>query len=294
MNSGRRVLVLGGTSYVGKYLVEMLLQNGDHVTLATRGNTVIPPSCNFIFYERGKGNIFPDSSCWDVVYDQSCYQSSYLYGLENTILTCGKYVMTSSQAVYPFGYDWQENSIQYDNNVNLDELSEYGLEKLRSEIYVSKINPCAVFPRFPTIVGTEDPRRRIQSLIDKIMIGSIDLPINNTLFHLIDAYDAAKALMAISNSDLKCAVNISSYQTVDPHSLCSILCHLLEMNVNYEYLDNYIFNQFDLIKSNSKTLNLTKQSRLGLSLKNFPELLADIVDHYRAELSLGTSGTYKK
>lgn len=281
MKSGRKILVLGGTSYFGKYLVDMLINNGDLVTLATRGNSTIPAGCSFIKFNRCDNSIFPDESYWDVVYDQSCYHSSYLNGMEKVIRTCGAYIMTSSQAVYPAGFNWDENAVQYDD-INV---SEYGIEKLKAEKFISTIKPSAIFPRFPTIIGIDDPRRRLQNIIENLCAGEMNLPVQDPLFHIIDAHDAANALFMLPFGDLKGAVNIAANQILDPKTLCNFVERQLNIKVNYAYQDKFKHEQFDLIKAMPKTLNLSKQANLAIKFKGIAETISDICDATKCRIS---------
>src|SRR4051812_18951344 len=113
-----RVLVLGGTRFFGKRLVQSLVRTGERVEIATRqrADTVFSPQVPSHFVERSDLQTFKKSlghiSDWDVVFDQICYSS------RDAELTCkffeGRtkhYVMTSTMSVYNYGTDLSEDAI---------------------------------------------------------------------------------------------------------------------------------------------------------------------------------------
>jgi 2'-hydroxyisoflavone reductase len=101
-----RLLVLGGTQYVGPAIVEEALARGHQVTLFNRGLT--NPHL-FAPLERLRGNRFPDRGTglsalrgreWDAVIDVSGFFPRQLRGTTELLRSSGRYVFISSIAVY--------------------------------------------------------------------------------------------------------------------------------------------------------------------------------------------------
>ncbi len=75
----KNILVIGGTRYFGKLLVQRLLAAGHQVTIATRGLTPDPFGNRITRIrvdrrnERAMLAAFADIASYDVVYDQMCY-----------------------------------------------------------------------------------------------------------------------------------------------------------------------------------------------------------------------------
>src|SRR5688572_16899625 len=104
----KSALILGGTQFVGKRLVQILLDEGIEVTIATRGITSdsYGERVSRLKIDREDASTYQafKNKNWDVVFDQTCYSPQEaldtLKALEGNVL---KYVFTSSQAVYDFG-----------------------------------------------------------------------------------------------------------------------------------------------------------------------------------------------
>jgi nucleoside-diphosphate-sugar epimerase len=102
----KNVLVIGGTRYFGKLLVQRLLRAGHHVTIATRGYAPDPFGDRITRIrvdrrnEHAMRNAFRDAR-FDVVFDQMCY--SPLDAAISVRAFAGKvarYVMTSTIDAY--------------------------------------------------------------------------------------------------------------------------------------------------------------------------------------------------
>ncbi|MFD1736479.1 NAD-dependent epimerase/dehydratase family protein [Bacillus salitolerans] len=101
----KTALILGGTQFVGKRLVQLLIDKGVRVTIATRGKTddAFGNLVSRLIIEREDNESLVEAfegEKWDVVFDQTCYSPLEALGsakaLEGKI---AKYVITSSQAV---------------------------------------------------------------------------------------------------------------------------------------------------------------------------------------------------
>ncbi|KZZ83647.1 NAD-dependent epimerase/dehydratase family protein [Bacillus sp. SJS] len=73
----RKILVLGGTNYFGKKLVQRLLKNDDRVTLATReshddGFGMQVDRLKIDREDKQSMMTAFEGKNWDLVYDQSC------------------------------------------------------------------------------------------------------------------------------------------------------------------------------------------------------------------------------
>jgi nucleoside-diphosphate-sugar epimerase len=102
----KNILVIGGTRYFGKLLVQRLLAAGHSVTIATRGHAPDPFGDRIKRVRVDRRNetamrkAFANSQ-WDLIYDQMCY--SPLDAAISTRVFAGKvkrYVMASTIEVY--------------------------------------------------------------------------------------------------------------------------------------------------------------------------------------------------
>ncbi|MFB9245093.1 NAD(P)H-binding protein [Massilia antarctica] len=75
----KNILVIGGTRYFGKLLVQRLLNAGHQVTIATRGSTPDPFGARIARIQVDRRNehamrtAFAGTDGYDIVYDQMCY-----------------------------------------------------------------------------------------------------------------------------------------------------------------------------------------------------------------------------
>lgn len=69
------ILVLGGTQFIGKAIVEDLLKRGHKITIFHRGKTGagLFPQCNHILGDRNTDLAKADTQEWDAIVDVSCY-----------------------------------------------------------------------------------------------------------------------------------------------------------------------------------------------------------------------------
>lgn len=103
----KNILVIGGTRYFGKLLVQRLLQAGHRVTIATRGRAPDPFGSRIERIRVDRRNesamraAFADMPGYDIVYDQMCY--SPLDAAISARVFAGKvkrYIMASTIDVY--------------------------------------------------------------------------------------------------------------------------------------------------------------------------------------------------
>ena len=100
------ILVLGGTRFFGKKLVERLLESGHDVTIATRGQAGNPfdERVTHLQFDRTDAAAFEaavQGKSWDIVYDNICYSPNDAREAVRILEgKAGKLVFTSSLATY--------------------------------------------------------------------------------------------------------------------------------------------------------------------------------------------------
>lgn len=104
-NQMKKLLVIGGTQYIGRYLVEQLIRLEKYdITLFNRGktNTDIFPNLNKIHGDRNTDDILKISrQYWDIIIDVSCYFPNPLNKLLDTLEgKVGRYIFVSTASLY--------------------------------------------------------------------------------------------------------------------------------------------------------------------------------------------------
>jgi nucleoside-diphosphate-sugar epimerase len=105
-----RILVLGGTVFLGRHVAEAALARGHEVTIYSRGRHGTPPAG--VEHVRGdRADLAPlRGRAWDAIVDTSGYTREQVAA--STELDAGHYVFVSTCNVYP---DWPEKLVDEDS-----------------------------------------------------------------------------------------------------------------------------------------------------------------------------------
>lgn len=266
------ILILGGTLFVGRIISQKLVNSGHNVTLASRGNNPIPLNCRYVAIDREKP-IIPETLLvkWDVIIDQSTYSLNHIKNTQQLFRFAHRYVFTSSQAVYPSGVNLRESDTNLVSNIN-----EYGIAKLQSEQFVLANHQNAICPRFPVIVGQNDPHQRISKLIQQIDNGKVEVPDKQFLFNLISQEQAAKILCFLATESAYTGpLNIASPDIHTPSSLIKILKREITTKKTLQFTKMKTTSPFDIFKPYDKTLDCSLATREGITARFFQKNIVD-------------------
>ena len=150
-----KILILGGTKFVGKKIADSLFTNSDHeINFLNRGvsNPEIFKKYKTIFMDRNNSNlILEDKPFYDLVIDVSCYDINQLVNVIKNI-TFEKYIFISSSAV---------SGIPFTNvSPDMYEMAQYAYKKKECEDYIiNNIKKYLIF-RPCYIVGENDYTNR--------------------------------------------------------------------------------------------------------------------------------------
>ncbi len=287
----KSALILGGTQFVGKRLVKLLLEKGVEVTIATRGLTPDPfgDDVHRIKIDR-EDSVSLETGLrggkWDVVFDQTCYSPEEALQcvrvLEGKI---SKYVFTSSQAVYEFGTNHiEENFDPLQYRPVLRSRREYkgylGYQEAKRAAEAVLFQQ-ATFPvvavRFPIIVGEDDFTNRLKIHVDCVKEQrpiSIEHP--HFRYSFIDSDEAAWFLFDIAESDYKGPINPGSKGDI---SLGELLLRIEVITGEGAILDkNGAPSPYNL--PGSWSINTDKAASLGFEFKPLDALLTDLIIFY--------------
>src|SRR5947207_10572978 len=176
-----RLLVLGGTKFLGRAAVEAALARGHDVTLFNRGQTnpELFPEAEKLRGDRDD----PKTLCvlegreWDAVIDPSGYVPRVVRaGAELLRGSVGHYVFVSSGSVYaePYvpGYDETAPTVELENPESEDVIGDYGALKAACERVVGEVFPDAsTNVRAGLIVGPHDQSGRFTYWPLRISLG---------------------------------------------------------------------------------------------------------------------------
>ena len=218
----QKVLVLGGTRFFGRDLVEKLLEAGHSVTIATRGSTKDPFGDRV---ERLRVDRTDEAALgsavhgrfWDIVYDNICYTADEARAAIRVFTgKVGRYVLTSSLSVYEPG-----SAERREEEVDTSALElpsgpagqvSYGEGKAQAEAAFFQEAPFpASAARFPIVLGPHDYTKRLHFHVERIKNGtSFVMPNTEARMCFIHEQEAAEFLKWLGENDVTGPFNASS------------------------------------------------------------------------------------
>ncbi|MFY0545293.1 NAD-dependent epimerase/dehydratase family protein [Brevibacillus sp. H7] len=222
----KSALIMGGTQFFGKRLVENLLGAGMDVTIATRGRTPDPfgDRVNRLIIDREHRETLEaafDGKQWDVVYDQTCYSpSEALDTLEILKGKAGRYIFTSTMAVYDFGrrkveadfdpYRYPTDKIgtrrEYPGLMGYQEA-----KRTAEALLFQRADFPVVAVRFPIVIGPDDFTNRLRFHVEHVEKG-LEMGVGNPDHSIgfISSEDAGRTLSWLADRTYVGPVNASS------------------------------------------------------------------------------------
>jgi 2'-hydroxyisoflavone reductase len=226
-----RILVLGGTKFVGRHLVEVALDRGHELTLFNRG--ISGPGL-FPHVEHIRGDRTVDLAAlgertWDAVFDPSCYVvRAARMAVEALRGRTGHYTFVSSLSVYAdqnapgLGESAPVGSIDDPTTEVIDD-DTYGPLKALCEQEVLRAFPDALIERCGFVVGPNDGVDRLPWWIRRIEEGGEVLAPDGPDYpaQLIDARDIAEWTLAMMERGQGGVFNVTA--PPEPYRLGDVL-----------------------------------------------------------------------
>ncbi|MGE7688243.1 NAD-dependent epimerase/dehydratase family protein [Lysinibacillus sp. NPDC097214] len=174
------ILVLGGTRFFGKRLVELCLQNGHNVTILTRGQSGNPfgTKVNQLIVNRDDSDSLAQalsSTTWDIVYDNICYSPNEALKICEILEgKTKKLVFTSTLSTYEIDgtikTEEDFNPFNYEVRMGNREDFSYGEGKRQAEaVLFNEATFPVVAVRFPIVMGENDYTRRLHFHVERIL-----------------------------------------------------------------------------------------------------------------------------
>lgn len=175
----KNILILGGTRFFGRKLVELLIEDGHHVVILTRGQLDNPfgDKVEHLIADRvNKEELAKkvEDRTFDIVYDNICYSPDDAYALcEIFNGRIGKLIFTSTLSTYEAdGNEKSEADFDpYNYEITFGDKDQftYGEGKRQAEAVFFKY---AKFPvvavRFPIVMGEDDYTRRLHFHVERV------------------------------------------------------------------------------------------------------------------------------
>ncbi|MCR2822578.1 NAD-dependent epimerase/dehydratase family protein [Lederbergia panacisoli] len=286
----KSALVLGGTRFFGKELVNSLIANGVDVTIATRGKSGNPfgdkvKQLIADRYDMDSLQLACEGLHFDVVYDQIGYSSEDInIAYEALKDKVEKYVFTSTLSVYEYGNNLAEGEFDpytYPLTVVNSQDVSYGEGKRLAETALfSKKELPAVAVRIPIVLGEEDYTERLLFHVRKIKNGEeIGMPNPEAHLNFISAREAGEFLAWIGMQEFTGPVNACANGKIQLAELVKLIESktgknaILTTNVTEENRSPYGIGE-------NWTMDHSKAAEIGYEFTNLLDWLPGLIDYY--------------
>ena len=213
-----RLLVLGGTKFLGRAIVEEALARGHELALFNRGttNADLFPEVEQLHGDRTGDLSALEGRTWDAVLDPSGYVPAVVRSSAELLRDSGRYVFISSVSVYAdFTQAWDESGpLSELGDGPADELasdlSNYGSLKVLCEQEVGRVfGERALIVRPGLIVGPHDPTGRFTYWPQRLRRGGEILAPGppERIAQFIDVRDLAEWIVAAVERELSGVFN---------------------------------------------------------------------------------------
>jgi len=221
----KKVLVIGGTRFFGKRLVQLLAQSDAEVTVATRGlaEVDLPSHVKRVTVDREDPRSLAavGSTDWDVIYDNICYSS------QNALDACqvfkgkvGKYVLTSTLSVYDFATEalkeeaFDPTTYPIHQTTREDVTYQEGKRQAEAVFFQQEAFP-VIAARFPIVLAEDDYTRRLHFHVEHVQEGRpVGMSNPEAIMCFIHAQEAADFLQWAGETPLTGPVNACSHGTI--------------------------------------------------------------------------------
>lgn len=274
----RKILITGGTGFVGSNLIHSLMNNYEFISIGRSKNNL----CNNIYWDYN-GNLSQKINtridlvihCASIVGNSNLDKSQYIdVNVKSTLEllefcfknNVKKFIYLSTGGVY--GYNNNEFSEDAEcNPLDIYSMSKFFSEKLCS-LYNDKISIIILRLFFPYGIGQNG--RLISSLISKVLKGEeITLnkngyPIINPI-HIIDVSNIISKLLEIECSGI---FNICGDECISVEDLCKKIAFNYNVErINLVYNNNYCTNLIGCNKKVCDFLNYKMNIDLDTGIK---------------------------
>lgn len=237
-----KVLLFGGTRFMGRYVLKALLAQGADVTIANRGTRDENAGATNVICDRsqpGSLDQFANSN-FDVVIDFSAYASAWVEEAGNFFANrIEKYIFISTGAVYssssifPITEDFPKGPPH--------PFADYAREKNRSEALLLEFSEKGFFNttscRLPFVLGPDNYEDRESFAFSRLLK---ELPIllgngGKSIHSFVYAGDVADALIAIINAGKsvdKQAFNIATQQATTSRGFVELAAKVCKREAN--------------------------------------------------------------
>ena len=196
-----RILIMGGTRFVGRHIARVALEHDHQVTLLHRTSTELFPEAEHLLADRDGDLSMLAGRDFDATIDVSAYFPGQVRSLADALDgRGGHYLVISSTSVYaePAGPGFDESSptvAPAEPGTDIVDDETYGRLKVSIELLVREIFGAAATIVRPTyVIGADDYTRRFTSWVQRLAAGGEVLGPGDPAdpIQVIDVHDLAQ------------------------------------------------------------------------------------------------------
>ncbi|MCC2974556.1 NAD-dependent epimerase/dehydratase family protein [Massilia sp. IC2-476] len=298
----KNILVIGGTRYFGKLLVQRLLRAGHSVTIATRGYAPDPFGKRIARIrvdrrnEHAMRNAFRDAR-FDIVYDQMCYSPlDAAISVRVFAGKVGRYVMTSTIDAYREAAPreaFRESDLPvlaqpidttYPWHDPARAIESYVAGKVQAEAYLVRDGslPLATVRLAHVLGGPEDFTGRLAHYVDLVrMKGTLRYADAAARVSFMEAQEAADFLAWAGMQDFRGPVNAASDGALSACELHARIADVLDetpRSLKVAAQAPGLLSPFDF--ATPLVLDTARAKALGYRFGHTKEWLEDVIRHH--------------
>lgn len=253
----KNILVLGGTRFFGRKLVELLIEDGHNVTIITRGQLGNPfgDLVEHIIVDRSNKDELAKmvrDRTFDLVYDNICFSSNEAHDFCEVFNgKIGKLVFTSTLSTYEIDGNVKSEADfdPYQYEIRMGDSSDftYAEGKRQAEaVFFQYAQFPVVAVRIPIVLGQDDYTRRLHFHIEKVEneepIGFVNM---DAEMSFIQASEAAQFLKWAGMTDVEGPYNATANGKISLMDLIKLIegatgkAAKIELDGNEENLSPY-------------------------------------------------------
>ncbi|WP_037309049.1 NAD-dependent epimerase/dehydratase family protein [Amycolatopsis orientalis] len=286
----KKVLVLGGSRYFGRGVVERLRDGGLDVTVLNRGSTPAPSGVAHLIADRddeGSLKAALGSRSFDVVLDQVCY-TPVQAAIARRVIRAERYVMTSTIEVYDqirtdapmaeslvvpsaadFGLPWHDGDFLE---------AHYGEGKRQAEAVFAAGDVPFASVRAAHVLGGEDFTGRLRHYVERLDAGeAVDVHARPRPTTFIHEREIADFLVWATEADFTGAVNAGSHGELSATDLAGAVVAEPRFRVVERDASPYSYDRYAV-------LDTSRATGLGFSFSTTTDWLGEAIEEIRKAL----------
>jgi 2'-hydroxyisoflavone reductase len=215
-----KVLVIGGTQFVGRHFAEAAMRAGHQVTLFHRGSKGLGSveGAEDVLGDRTENLDRLEGRQWDVVMDSSAYTPAVAGQSARALADCcGRYMFVSSISVYA-----GDGTGPIDENSELVPIGDPNAKEITGETYgylkvlcereiVATFGPRSIIVRPGIVAGSFDPTNRFTYWVTRFVSGGEVLvpDIPKSKLQLVDSRDLGEFMVRAAEQELTGNYNVA-------------------------------------------------------------------------------------